>query len=64
MAEQREEFEDSFIGDVRRTRAKILRECGNDFSVLARKLQEVQAQHPGPVVNLREQKERSKKAGA
>ena len=48
--------EDSVIGDVRRARARVLAECGNDLGKLADKLIAQQRKHPERVVNLRQRK--------
>ena len=56
MSTQRDAFEDSVIGDVRRARARLLAECGNDLGKLVDKLIAEQREHPERVVNLRQRK--------
>ncbi|HUU59577.1 MAG TPA: hypothetical protein VMZ50_08540 [Phycisphaerae bacterium] len=56
MAEKRGKFEDSIVGDVRRARAKLLDDHGNDLNSLVRELMAAQAARPERVVNLRTMK--------
>ncbi|GAH44764.1 unnamed protein product [marine sediment metagenome] len=56
MSAPQDEFEDSIIGDVRKARAKLLAECGNDLGKLVNRLIAEQNEHAKRVVNLRERK--------
>lgn len=49
-------FEDSIVGDVRRARAKLVAECGDNLNTLVDRLIAEQSRHRGRVVNLRERK--------
>lgn len=57
MTETSDGYQDSIIGDVRRARAKLLAEHGNDLGALVRHLMAEQQKHPERVVNLRALKE-------
>jgi hypothetical protein len=62
MNAEKKDHPDPLIDEVRERRRQIWEECDHDFDKLLERIQGLQAEHPGPIVDRRKAK-RSRATG-
>jgi hypothetical protein len=56
MTEQRNDYPDPLIDEVRQRRRELFAECGYDLNKLFELIRKIQAEHPEKVIDLRKKR--------